>query len=131
MTAMRTMTLHRCDDRATIFLEGEIDLATAPAVGSAVQGCVSRGAGSIVVDLTRLTFCDASGLNAFLTASLYVGATGGRFWLRGATPTVRRVFDLTASAFLLDDPAAGSSSARARLPSALLMPGRSVVSGDR
>lgn len=131
MNAMRTMTRYRCDDRVTIFLEGEIDLATAPAVGTAVQGCVSRGVRNIVVDLTRLTFCDASGLNAFLTASLYVGAIGGQLRLRGPTPAVRRVFDLTTADFLLDVPAARSSSSVARLPSTLPLPGRSVVSGDR
>lgn len=128
MTAMRTMTHYRSDNRATIFLEGEIDLATAPAVGTAVQDCLSHGADTIVLDLARLTFCDASGLNALLAAVLYVGVIGGRLRLHGPTPAVRRVFDLTATAHLLEAPATGISS---RLTSTLPVPGRSVVSGDR
>lgn len=101
MTVMRTRTAYHCDDRATIFLEGEIDLDTAPAVGVAVQNCVSRGAVRIDLDLSRLVFCDVMGLNAFLTAALYVDAMGGRLLLRRPTPAVHRVFHLTDTTALL------------------------------
>jgi hypothetical protein len=53
---VRTMTLDRRQGRATIFLEGAIDLDTAPAVGTVVADCLSRGIGRTEVDLTGTTF---------------------------------------------------------------------------
>lgn len=102
MTVMRTLTTYQCDNRATIFLQGEIDLATAPAVAVAVHSCVGWGAARVDVDLARLAFCDASGLNAFLAASRYMDSIGGRLRLRHPTPAVHRVFDITGAAFLFD-----------------------------
>jgi anti-sigma B factor antagonist len=132
MTVMRTLTIYQCDNRATIFLEGEIDLATAPALVAAVRACLSREAVHVDVDLARLTFCDASGVNAFLAASRSLEASGGRLRLRHPTPAVRRVFDVTGTAFLFRRSGAAAPSAlRARgdepVPPA---PGRPAASGD-
>ncbi|MFC4036131.1 STAS domain-containing protein [Streptomyces polygonati] len=131
MTAMRTMTLYRRDDRATVFLEGEIDLATAPAVGVALHDCLSRAADSIDVDLTRLTFCDASGLNVFLAATRHAQVRGGRLRLHGSTPAVRRIFELTGTTFLLDTPRAVPSSRSEELPPMPPVPGRPAAFIDQ
>lgn len=99
---MRTLTAYEDDNRATIFLEGEIDLATAADVTAAVRNCLSHGVVHVDVDLARLTFCDLSGLNAFLTASRFLDAGGGRLRLRRPTPAVHRIFRLTDTVFLFD-----------------------------
>jgi anti-sigma B factor antagonist len=101
------MTAYEDDNRATIFLEGEIDLATAADMTAAVRNCLSRGVVHVNVDLARLTFCDLSGLNAFLTASRALDAGGGRLRLRHPTPAVHRVFHLTDTVFLLDHAGTG------------------------
>lgn len=97
---MRTLTAYEDDNRATIFLEGEIDLATAADVTAAVRNCLNRAVVHVDVDLARLTFCDLSGLNAFLTASRALDAGGGRLRLRHPTPAVHRIFHLTDTVFL-------------------------------
>ncbi|MFD3480117.1 STAS domain-containing protein [Streptomyces sp. NPDC058695] len=60
---------HDSGTGALITLAGEIDLAKAPLVREALAECLPDGMRSIDVDLTAETFCDASGLNAFLMAS--------------------------------------------------------------
>ncbi|MFC4036139.1 STAS domain-containing protein [Streptomyces polygonati] len=125
------MTLYRCDDRVTVFLEGEIDLATAPAVGVAVHDCLSQGFGSIDVDLARLTFCDVSGLKVFLAATRCAEAAGGRVRLHGSTAAVRRVFELTGTAFLLDVPRTAPSSRSEELPPMPPVAGRPAASSDQ
>ncbi|SEC46957.1 anti-anti-sigma factor [Streptomyces sp. 2231.1] len=102
MTGVRAMTLYRRDGRATVFLAGEIDADTAPAVGAAVDDSFSRETGDVDIELADVSFCDASGLNVFLAAALSADASGRRLRLRHPTPAVRRVFDLTGTATLLD-----------------------------
>ncbi|WP_405639872.1 STAS domain-containing protein [Streptomyces sp. NBC_00019] len=51
---------HDRDTRALITLAGEIDLATAPLLRSALTACVHDGIRTVDVDLTAVTFCDVS-----------------------------------------------------------------------
>ncbi|MFD3504195.1 STAS domain-containing protein [Streptomyces sp. NPDC058676] len=102
MTGIRVMTLYRRYGRATVFLVGEIDADTAPTVGAAVDDCFSRETGGVDIELAGVSFCDASGLNVFRAAALSANASGRRLRLRHPTPAVRRVFDLTGTASLLD-----------------------------
>ncbi|MEY9994970.1 anti-anti-sigma factor [Streptomyces sp. V4I8] len=62
------LNVHRHDHttRALITLAGEIDVTTVPFVRAALAACVRDGIRAADVDLTAVTFCDASGLNAFL-----------------------------------------------------------------
>ena len=49
---------------------------------------------TIVLDLSRLTFCDSSGLHAFIELQRRCEQAGHRLVLRAPTPTVRRVLEL-------------------------------------
>nr|WP_055712199.1 STAS domain-containing protein [Streptomyces torulosus] len=102
------LDVHRHDrtTRALVTFSGEIDLATVPLVYAALAGCLRDGVLSIDVDLTAVTFCDVSGLNAFLTASrLGAGAgtgTGTILRLHHPPRAMARLIELTGSGFLLD-----------------------------
>lgn len=74
------LTVRRHDDknRALITLAGEIDLETVPLVRASLEQCLRDGIRTVDVDLTSLTFCDCSALNAFLHASQRLTAAGGR-----------------------------------------------------
>ena len=65
--ALPQLTVHRRDRRtqALITLAGEIDLESAPLVRVSLERCLRDGIRAIDVDLTHVTFCDCSGLNAF------------------------------------------------------------------
>ncbi|MEU3612355.1 STAS domain-containing protein [Streptomyces sp. NPDC006872] len=104
---------HERGTRALITLAGEIDLATAPLVRQAPAECLPDGIRSIDVDLTAVTFCDAGGLNAFLTASRL--ATDAGMTLRPHHPSqcMTRVIEITGSGFLLHSfPAAAARPRR-------------------
>lgn len=77
-----------------VFVEGELDLATAPAlrdiVGALVDSC-----SHIIVDFAELRFIDSSGLSALVALHSQSTAAGVRFALRNPPPMVRRVLALT------------------------------------
>ena len=95
----------RTDSRngvAHICLDGEIDMSTAPVLASHLAPIESDGVGTIMLDLRNLAFIDSTGIHAFVAAWNRVTLSGRRLVLVGATPAVRRVFDLTRTQDLLD-----------------------------
>ncbi|MBK3581711.1 STAS domain-containing protein [Streptomyces sp. MBT65] len=95
------MIRYRSNGRATIVLEGEIDLSTAPSVQTALATCRARKATDIDVDLTAVSFCDASGPNVFIAASRHAAAEEGDVRLHHLAPVVRLLLDVTGTGYLL------------------------------
>ncbi|MBW8705587.1 Anti-sigma-B factor antagonist [Streptomyces sp. MBT84] len=97
------LTVHRHDrrNRALITLAGEIDLESAPLVRGSLERCLRDGIRTIDVDLTRVTFCDCSGLNAFLHAAQQTTMAGGTLRLHRPPTTLAQILDLTGCQFLL------------------------------
>jgi anti-anti-sigma factor len=89
--------------RALIALAGEIDLVTAPLVRAALTACLRDGIRAADVDLTAVTFCDVSGLNAFLMASRLATDAGTTLQLHCPPPTMARIIEITGSGFLLHE----------------------------
>ena len=74
----------------TIGLEGELDIATAPAFERLLRD-VERDRWPIVaVDLRHLSFIDSSGIRVLLGANDRIGRLGGRMVFRHASRAVRR-----------------------------------------
>jgi anti-anti-sigma factor len=88
---------HDTKNRALIILTGEIDLQSAPLVRESLAQCLRDGIRAIDVDLTTVTFCDCSGLNAFLAASMLTKAAGGSLRLHYPSLAVARLFTLAGS----------------------------------
>ncbi|MGX5186190.1 STAS domain-containing protein [Streptomyces avermitilis] len=97
------LTVYRQDrrHRALVTLAGEIDLEAAPLVRASLERCLHDGIRTIDVDLTLVTFCDCSGLNAFLHASQQTIVAGGALQLHYPPPILVLLLDLTGSGFLL------------------------------
>ncbi|RPF37369.1 STAS domain-containing protein [Streptomyces sp. TLI_185] len=97
------LTIYRRDRRnpALIALAGEIDLDSAPLVRTALARCLSDGIRIADADLAPVTFCDCSGLNAFLYAAQRTTEAGGILRLHNPPPTLGRILDLTGCGFLL------------------------------
>jgi anti-anti-sigma factor len=97
------LTIYRHDrrKRALITLAGEIDLDTVPLVRASLERCLRDGIRTIDVDLTLVTFCDCSGLNAFLYASQRITAAGGTLRLHHPPRTLVLMLDIAGCEFLL------------------------------
>ncbi|MEW2166653.1 STAS domain-containing protein [Streptomyces sp. NPDC007084] len=98
---MRVRILNRSNGRATVFLEGDIDLATVSGVYGALAMCAAYGVTGVDVDLSAVRFCDASGLNAFLGAAKWSAGSASDVRLHRPVPAVRRLLDITGTGFLL------------------------------
>ncbi|MER6109222.1 STAS domain-containing protein [Streptomyces hirsutus] len=92
---------HDYNARALITLAGEIDLVTVPLVRATLAECLHDGIRTVDVDLTAVTFCDVSGLNAFLMAHRLATDAGTTLQLHHPPQNTARVFDITGSGFLL------------------------------
>ncbi|GAA3369795.1 hypothetical protein GCM10017744_090950 [Streptomyces antimycoticus] len=97
------LTVYRHDrrERALITLAGEIDLESAPLVRVSLERCLREGIRTIDVDLTPVTFCDCSGLNAFLRAAQQTTVVGGTLRLHHPPTMLAWILDLAGCGFLL------------------------------
>ncbi|MGY0005389.1 STAS domain-containing protein [Micromonospora sp. I033] len=86
---------------ARLRLAGELDLSTAPELSAAIDRLAAEGHRELLLDLTELTFCDSTGIAAFVRGDNVAAAAGG--WLRvtGATGRVARVLQVTGLADVL------------------------------
>ncbi|MFU8876095.1 STAS domain-containing protein [Micromonospora sp. SL4-19] len=86
---------------ACLRLAGELDLSTTPQLNDAIDRLTAEGHREFLVDLTELTFCDSTGIAAFVRGDNRAAAAGG--WLRvtGATGRVARVLQVTGLAEVL------------------------------
>lgn len=80
--------------RTVLAVSGEIDLATVPALRSALEAAFDAGADELCIDLCRTTFMDSSGLNAVFSAHTRAEAAGGRLEIVCPPGPVRRLFEI-------------------------------------
>ncbi|HWX98193.1 MAG TPA: STAS domain-containing protein [Solirubrobacteraceae bacterium] len=67
-------------DAARLTVTGELDIASVPRVEEAVAKVLAEGARSLIVDLSRLSFVDSSGLRMFITLN---DRSSGEGWSLG------------------------------------------------
>lgn len=88
-------------------VEGEIDLDTARDLGRVLVAAVDATDGTVAVDLSRVVFCDCSGLNTLLRAWHHARARYRRLAVVGTSCQVRRLLAVTgADAVLMEQPGA-------------------------
>jgi anti-anti-sigma factor len=74
-----------------------LDHHTAELLREPLEDCLDKGRSRLVVDCSRLEFCDSTGLNVLLGARLKAEAAGGGVHLAGMLPVVARVFEITGA----------------------------------
>ena len=103
---------------AVLLVAGEVDLATAPRLGQAIDEAMTPGA-PLIVDLSGVEFIDSAGLRSLALAERTAAEFGGRL-LIVPSPAASRVFEITGltSAFELcqDLDAALDAAGADRLP---------------
>jgi anti-sigma B factor antagonist len=75
---------------------GEIDLYTAPKLHSELMAALAAGAPlQLTVDMTRVEFCDSTGMNVLLAAHRKAREDGGDLQLASPRPAIRKVLQVT------------------------------------
>ncbi|MFE2472637.1 STAS domain-containing protein [Streptomyces mirabilis] len=92
---MRTLELLQTHsllyENATLLqVVGELDMATAPLVDQAVAACLAEQPQHVYLDLSRLEFCDRTGLGALLRARHRARAQGAMVHLISIHRQLRR-----------------------------------------
>lgn len=89
------------DDWAVVRLEGDVDVATAPAVRDVVERLQAEGQRYVRFDAASVKFMDSQGLNVLAGAHKRAQALGGRIEVVGASAELRTVFGVTGLDWLL------------------------------
>jgi anti-anti-sigma factor len=76
---------------ATVVLDGEIDIVTAPDVRRFLMAAISGGDVHLAVDMSGVTFIDAAGIDVLLAAANRAREAGGGLWLLAPSRQVRRL----------------------------------------
>ncbi|MFF1409465.1 STAS domain-containing protein [Streptomyces sp. NPDC058289] len=85
-------------DGATVLaLAGELDHDTAEPLRTALAAARARGGQRLLVDFSRLRFCDSTGLNVLLHNRLALQETGGSLELIGLHQPVERMLHVTGA----------------------------------
>lgn len=78
-----------------VFLAGEVDVASAPALTLFLQrACQRAGAAKLVIDLAELTFLDVTGCRAVIAGTGPFRTGGGTLFLRGVSGHLLKVMTL-------------------------------------
>jgi anti-sigma B factor antagonist len=78
-------------------VEGELDLYTEPVMQRALAAALEGSPTSVVVDLTRCSLIDSTGLGALLKANKRLNERSGVHMVVACPdPSIRKVFEITA-----------------------------------
>jgi anti-sigma B factor antagonist len=75
-------------------LDGEIDLHVSPGIATSLKAMIADKPPQFVVDLTRVSYIDSSGLAVLIEGMQNVNGYGGKFALAGLQESVRPIFEI-------------------------------------
>lgn len=78
-----------------VYLQGEVDLASAPQLRRGVYDLIDQGHQRIAIDLSDVDFMDSTGLGVLIGALKRLRESDGSLVLAGIKPAVARVFEIT------------------------------------
>ena len=82
-------------DHPNVFpLEGEIDLHVSPGIATSLKTMLEEKPKQLVVDLSRVSYIDSSGLAVLIEAMQNVASYGGKFAMAGLQQGVRPIFEI-------------------------------------
>jgi anti-sigma B factor antagonist len=89
-----TMTVNRPASSATVVLDGEIDIATGPAVRRSLMAAIRGGNVHLAVDMSGVAFIDAAGIGVLVDAANRARKAGGGLSLLAPSWPVRQLLDI-------------------------------------
>lgn len=96
-----TVRVFDSDEECVLIVQGELDVLSSGELRDKLAGIRAQ---RVVVELSELTFLDASGLSALVEARRRSERNGSSLEIRGASGLVRRVFELAELGHLLTGP---------------------------
>jgi len=78
----------------SLFLAGELDMGSAPAVIANARRQLDSSSRSIIIDLDHVTFCDASGIRALLEICRAATGAGWQFQIVNPQPHIWRILQI-------------------------------------
>ena len=93
-TGVELSLARRSTDTIIIRLRGEIDIATAPALRERLLDVLRPGMGVVILDLSGVLFCDASGLGVLVGVHHHATAVGVTLRLTALRPRVTRLLHI-------------------------------------
>jgi anti-anti-sigma factor len=77
-------------------ISGELDIATAAALRDRITAVLDDTVLPVIIDLSRVSFCDASGLTMLIAVRRRANAYGRTVALAGPRPNVRKLLRITS-----------------------------------
>ena len=85
----------RSESSVVVEVDGELDLATAPQLRDRLVALAEEGQTQVILDLTRLSFIDSTGLSVLVMALNRARADGGSVLIRNPSQSVLRILEIT------------------------------------
>jgi len=95
------VTVVYAGDEARLVLSGELDVASAYRVDEELRRAVDHGARMLVLDMSRTSFLDMSGVRALIDGARSARSSGAHMRLAGLADAPRRLVDALSAQLLL------------------------------
>ena len=82
-------------DVAVVAASGEVDVFTAPGLDAAITDELAAGHVRLVIDLSRVTFLDSTGLGVLVKGLKGAREGGGTMHLVVSSDRIRKIFEVT------------------------------------
>jgi anti-sigma B factor antagonist len=89
------LSVRTAGDVTVAELTGELDIASAPILREQLLGLLRPGSSRLVIDLSRVSFCDASGLAVLVSTGRRARLLGGFLRLAAVSPPADQVLHVT------------------------------------
>jgi anti-sigma B factor antagonist len=83
------------DSAVIVAIEGDLDIASVPAVRERLLSLLRPGASLLVIDMSAVRYADASGLEVLVSTQRRAGLLGGTLRLAALQPAVSRILTVT------------------------------------
>lgn len=84
------------------YVEGEIDINTAPDLKKHLEKILSKKAPKLVVNFSKVTYVDSSGLATLVEVLKMMRSYGGKMRLSNLSPKIKSLFEITKLEKLFD-----------------------------